>query len=59
MADLDSIAGLYVGQLNEDELVEFERAVKAGLAYRSYAGPAGLMGVAKVQVIRPLPEPTP
>ena len=42
--------GLFVGQLNEDELLLFELAIKEGLAYRSYEGGASFMGLAKVRI---------
>ena len=46
-----ALNGLYVGQLSDDELLEFERMVADGRAVRSYSGAAGLMGLAKVKVI--------
>lgn len=42
--------GLFVGQLTPDELELFELAVERGLAYRSYEGGAGFMGLAKVRI---------
>ena len=47
MASLD---GLFVGQLDPDEMQAFEAAIKAGEARRSYEGAAGLMGLAKVRL---------
>lgn len=41
-------AGLYVGQLNDDEMRMFNESVRRGLAYRQYAGAAGFMGLAKI-----------
>lgn len=49
MNDLDSIEGLFVGQLNAAEMRLFERAVEDGEARRSYEGGAGFMGLAKVR----------
>jgi hypothetical protein len=48
--DVAELSGLYVGQLDQDELQAFERAVSDGLAFRSYNGPSGMMGVAKVAI---------
>ena len=47
---LESIKGLYVGMLSEDEMEFFNQCVSDGMAYRSYEGTAGLMGLAKVRV---------
>lgn len=54
MSELDWIEGLFVGQLSDEEMLTFERAVEEGLARRSYEGPAGFMGLAKVRL-----NPTP
>lgn len=51
MSDLERIDGLYVGQLNDDELRMFERAVKDGKAERSYKGAGALLGIAKVHLL--------
>lgn len=45
--DLD---GLLVGELTARELVTFEAAVDAGVAYRAYERGAGFMGLAKVRM---------
>jgi hypothetical protein len=52
MTDLEHIDGLFIGQLNEQEMHAFERAVAEGEAYRSYEGGAGFMGLAKVRLRR-------
>jgi hypothetical protein len=38
MSDLERLDGLFVGQLNPEELLLFERAIELGLACRSYEG---------------------
>lgn len=43
--------GLFVGILDENQLEEFNQAVKDGKARRSYEGAAGFMGLAKVRWI--------
>ena len=45
--------GLYVGQLSEGELRMFDQAVKDGWAVRSYNGPGGWLGLAKVRICEP------
>jgi hypothetical protein len=40
--------GLHVGLLTDDELAMFEQCVKRCMAYRSYEGPSGLLGMPKV-----------
>jgi hypothetical protein len=50
MTDLESIEGLFVGQLDEREMRTFERAIADGEARRSYEGSAGFMGLAKVRM---------
>jgi hypothetical protein len=52
MSDLDRIEGLFVGQLNAEELEIFLRAVKEGKASRHYSGGPGFMGLARVRVHR-------
>lgn len=42
-----SISGLYVGQLDADELSAFDRLCADGLMRRSYDGAAGFLGLAK------------
>jgi hypothetical protein len=44
------LEGLFVGQLNADELLLFDAAVTAGLAFRAYEGAAGFLGLAKVRL---------
>ena len=51
MTDLQRINGLFVGMLTDEELEMFERACKDGKARRVYAGGAGFMGLAKVEVM--------
>ena len=46
---LDAINGLYVGMLDDEEMDFFNQCVQDGLAYRSYEGTAGLLGLAKVK----------
>jgi hypothetical protein len=53
MDDLERIEGLFVGQLTARELRTFERAVADGEARRSYEGVAGVMGLAKIRLLRP------
>ena len=42
--------GLYVGLLTPEELAEFNLWVAAGKAWRSYQGPGGELGLAKVRI---------
>lgn len=51
---LHEMDGMFVGLLDDDEIAEFDRAVKAGKARRSYEGAGGFMGLAKVRLIRPV-----
>lgn len=44
------LEGLFVGQLDGDELELFYAAVTAGIAFRDYRGPSGFLGLAKVGV---------
>jgi hypothetical protein len=46
-----NINGMYVGQLEPDELKYFEAEIAAGRARRVYQGAAGFMGLAKVQLL--------
>jgi hypothetical protein len=48
--DLSYIRGLYVGQLDSDEMTLFAKAIDAGLAFRNYDHPGGILGLAKVGV---------
>ncbi len=53
-ADLEMLRnaeGLFVGQLDENELKAFNRLVSASLAKRSYEGAGGFLGLAKVRFI--------
>jgi hypothetical protein len=54
--DLIYLRGLYVGQLDEQELETFEKAIEAGLAYRDYDHAGGLLGLAKVGVRKERPD---
>ena len=57
-ADLDyvrPVVGLHVGLLIEQEMAAFNRLVELGLAYRSYEGASGFLGLAKVRLTQ---EPT-
>lgn len=47
---ISQLQGLYIGQLDPDELLLFEAAVEAGIAFRDYSGRAGFLGCAKVGV---------
>jgi hypothetical protein len=51
MADLHRLDGLFVGQLDDDELEMFNRACREGRARRVYRGSSGFMGLAKVEVV--------
>lgn len=50
--DLEALEGLFVGQLDERELRILNDAAAVGFARRSYDGPAGLFGLAKVKINR-------
>ena len=49
--DLARLAGLYVGQLDADELAAFDAACRDGTARRVYEGAGGFLGLAKVGVV--------
>ena len=51
--DVTEIRGLYVGQLNAEEMATFEKAIDLGLAFRDYDHPGAILGLAKVGVRRP------
>lgn len=53
--ELSAIDGLYVGMLTVDEIEMLNHAVAEGRAIRSYEGPGGLLGMAKVRVL-PVPS---
>ena len=46
------VDGLYVGSLTDEEMESFNRCIADGFAQRTYEGPAGLMGLAKIKVLR-------
>ncbi len=46
---LRRIDGLFVGMLDAPEIAKFDELVRAGLAYRSYEGAGGIMGLAKAR----------
>jgi hypothetical protein len=48
--NIQMLDGLFVGQLDEEELALFEIAIKDGKAARSYEGVAGFLGLAKVRI---------
>lgn len=50
---LSRIDGLFVGQLDPDEMAAFERLRRAGHVDRSYGGAAGFMGLARVKRVSP------
>lgn len=43
--------GMFVGQLNEEELMSFQRCVADHSAWRDYSGPSGFLGLAKVRAM--------
>ncbi len=55
--NLEYLDGLHVGLLDESELWLFEKAVEDGIAYRSYEGGSGFMGLAKVRLRREIKFP--
>ncbi|UFS77183.1 hypothetical protein LPB73_07345 [Tardiphaga sp. 37S4] len=52
---LHRIDGLYVGMLDADELELFDSACKRNEASRCYDHAGGIMGLAKVRLVRPRP----
>lgn len=50
-ASLSRLHGLYVGDLQEAELREFNQAIQENRARRVYVGGAGFLGLAKVEVL--------
>lgn len=48
--ELRRLDGLFVGQLEPEEIDLFEQAIERGMARRSYEGAAGFMGLAKVRI---------
>ena len=50
MIELKRLDGLFVGQLDSEEMKEFNKAIEEGTAYRSYEGMSGFMGLAKVRL---------
>jgi hypothetical protein len=56
MNSLGALDGLFVGVLSDDELDVFEAACERGEAYRSYEGACGLVGLAKVRVVKSRPH---
>lgn len=52
LQDLERLDGMHVGLLDAGEIWLFEKAVEDGLAYRSYEGGSGFMGLAKVRLRR-------
>lgn len=52
LRDLASLDGLYVGILGKEDGRLFEDAEEAGLAYRSFEGPAAMLGLSKVRIGR-------
>lgn len=51
---LSRIDGLFVGLLDDEEMEIFDAACRKSEARRSYEGAGGLMGLAKVRLIRPV-----
>ena len=48
--ELSGLRGLFVGQLDQDEMRLFEKGVRAGIAFRSYEGVGAFLGLAKVGI---------
>lgn len=46
--EVEGWQGLYVGQLDNDEIKLFETAVREGIAFRNYDHAGGSLGLAKV-----------
>ena len=57
LSDLERLDGLYLGLLDKEELWLFEKAEQDGMAYRSYEGGGGFMGLAKVRFRRTIVFP--
>jgi len=51
--EVGRLNGMYVGQLDSDELAAFDRERKAGRARASYNHAGGFLGLAKVEVLFP------
>ena len=51
LRELRHLRGLFVGQLDENELELFERGVEEGVAWRKYDGASGFLGLAKVSLL--------
>jgi hypothetical protein len=49
--NLERLEGLFVGQLDAEEMELFERAIKLGCARRNYEGAGQLLGIAKVRLV--------
>lgn len=49
LREIQRAEGLFVGQLDADELRLFDAACEEGIAHRSYEGAAGFLGLAKVR----------
>lgn len=47
---LRPVNGMFVGVLTDEELEALDVAIEAGAARRSYEGPAGFLGLAKVRI---------
>lgn len=50
--DLEYLDGIFVGMLDADEIALLDKAVEEGVAWRSYEGVGGLLGLAKVRLVR-------
>jgi hypothetical protein len=55
-ASLSRLHGMYVGNLSEAELNEFNQAIHENRARRIYVCGAGFMGLAKVEVLDLTPD---
>jgi len=48
---VQSLDGLYVGQLDAEEMLAFNIGIREGFACREFRGAGGLLGLAKVRYI--------
>lgn len=49
--ELQRLNGFYVGQLSAEEARLFEAGVEANVAYRSYEGALGMLGLSTVRLL--------
>lgn len=48
--EMSRLAGLFIGQLTDEERAMFDAAVEAGVAFWDYSGPTAILGLAKVGI---------